>query len=272
MPGKTNGFCEQLGVSCSETLHSARGFVEFLGTTATAIGEAFANPRKIRWKDTFYYMVSAGVDALPVTVLICFLTGVILGYQSAIQMKKYGADAFLPALVGCSMVRELGPLMTAVVVTGRSGSAFAAEIGTMKISEELDAMKVMGLSLPRFLLIPKLIAMLAMVPLLTVIGDFVGVLGGFAVGYTELDMSVTSYLRITQEWVAPKYLAEGIIKSGVFAFIITTVGCWRGFETGKDALAVGKSTTSSVVASILLIVLADAAMAKMAAVIFGMEG
>lgn len=271
MSRKEYGFCEQVGGNVVDIMTSLRGFVTFVGVTASAVVEAVRNPHKIRWNDTIRYMVSCGVDALPVTLLLCYLTGVILGYQAALQMKKYGADALLPALVGCAVVRELGPLMTAIVVTGRSGSAFAAEIGTMKINEELDAMKVMGLSILRFLITPKLIAMLLMIPLLTILGDIVGILGGYTVGCAELGLSSTAYLNITREWVLPKYCIEGIIKSVVFAYIITTVGCWRGFETGDDALAVGRSTTRSVVISILLIVVADAVMAKIAAMIFGME-
>lgn len=256
----------QMMVSLADEFTS---MTEFLGEMVIAIKEAVLAPRKIRWRETFYYMNICGVDGLPITALICFLMGIILGYQSAVQMHKYGADAFLPALVGCSIVRELGPLMVAIVATGRSGSAFAAEIGTMKISEELDAMRTMGFSLFRFLVIPKFIAMLTMIPLLCVIGDVLGIIGGFLVGNAELNMSFETYFQVTRLWVLPKYFIEGLIKSFIFAIIVTVVGCWRGMRTGNDAIAVGNSTTSAVVISILFIILSDTALAKFFTYVFG---
>ena len=242
--------------------------VLFLGELASSIKNAVLHPRKIRWKDTFYYMNVCGADGLPITVLICFLTGVIIGYQAAVQMQKYGAESFLPGLVGCTVVRELAPVMVAVIATGRAGSAFAAEIGTMKVSEEIDALRTMGFDPIRFLVIPKLIAMLCMIPLLTVFGDIAGILGGFMVGVGQLDMPLDAYYQTTVTWVKPKYFFEGIFKSGIFACIITVISCWRGFRTGNDAIAVGKATTSTVVVSILTIVIADAILAHFFNTIF----
>jgi len=248
----------------SETLT----FIEFLGDMTIAVWNAIRHPRKIRWKETLYYMNVCGADGLPITALICFLTGVIIGYQAAVQLQKYGGETFLPGLVGCTVVRELAPVMVAVIATGRAGSAFAAEIGTMKVSEEIDALRTMGFDPIRFLVIPKMIAMLCMIPLLTIFGDLFGILGGFMVGVGQLDMPLDAYYQTTVIWVKPKYFFEGVFKSGIFAWIITAVACWRGFRTGSDSIAVGKATTSTVVVSILSIVIADAILAHFFNTIF----
>lgn len=265
---RRNSILLQIGdVSCviwQETL----SLIQFIGEAVSACADAVRRPRKIRWRETLFYMNMCGSDGLPITALICFLTGIILGYQCAVQMHKYGADAFLPGLVGCSVVRELGPMMVAIVATGRAGSAFAAEIGTMKVSEEIDAMRTMGFLPERFLVIPKLIAMTLTIPMLTVIGDVMGILGGMIVGHTSLGMPVQTYYQQTVEWVAPEYFFESIFKSVVFAVVITLTGCWRGFRAGNDAIAVGKATTSAVVISILFIILCDTFLAHVFNTIF----
>lgn len=258
---------EILCVICTETLD----LISFIGEMSLACLNAIRHPSKIRWRETLYYMNMCGADGLPITALICLLTGIILGYQAAVQMHRYGADTFLPGLVGCSVVRELGPVMVAVIATGRAGSAFAAEIGTMKVSEEIDAMLTMGFVPARFLVIPKLIAMLLMLPLLTIFGDLMGILGGLLVGVSELGMPLETYYQTTVIWVKARYFFESIFKSGIFAVIITTVGCWRGFRTGSDAIAVGKSTTSTVVISILLVIIADTLLAHLFNTIFFTE-
>lgn len=261
MPAKTEGAFEHIGAVALKIVRDFESLFVFLGDTALAIADAVRHPRKIRWRETFYYMDMCGSDGLPITAMICFLMGIILGYQSAVQMHKYGADIYLPALVGCAIARELGPLMVALVATGRAGSAFAAEIGTMKVSEEIDAMRTMGFVPSRFLVVPKLIAMILMMPLLTIVGDAVGIIGGMIVGNVELKMPFETYYQQTIYWVLPRYFFEGLLKSVVFACIITCVGCMRGFETGDDAIAVGRSTTSSVVTSIFLIIIADSLLA-----------
>ncbi len=265
-------FFIQIGRSTEEGVLSLKSLVAFVGETFAASADALAHPKKIRWKDVRISMIGCGPDGLPITMLICFLMGVILAYQSALQMSKYGADIFLPVLVGCTIVRELGPLMVAIVATGRSGSAFAAEIATMKVSEELDALETMGFSASRFLLVPKMFAMILMLPLLTIAGDFVGILGGLAVGMLDLNMSFTTYMQVSREWVSIGYFLEGIIKSAVFAWLIAVAGCWCGFSAGNDAVAVGKATTRSVVISILFVILADAFLAKVFAMVWELTG
>ena len=248
---------EHLGDISLDVGESAVSFIGFTGEFFSAVIDAVKNPRRIRWRETFYYMDMCGADALPIVVVICFLMGLILGFQGAIQLHKLGTDVYLADAVGLIITKELGPLMVAMIATGRAGSAFAAEIGTMKVGEEVDAMTTMGFVPSRFLFIPKLLAMLTVMPLLTVFGDFIGVLGGMAVGYFKLDLPIDSYVNRTLTVLGPIHLAESIVKSLVFAFIITVIGCIRGFEADNDAQGVGRSATSSVVTSIFLIVLAD---------------
>jgi len=242
--------------------------ITFTGETISELFKALRNPKLIRRKETLYYMNLCGANALPISSLICLLMGLILGYQSAVQMHKYGADTFLPALVGCSIVRELGPLMVAVIATGRAGSAFAAEIATMKSSEEINAMLTMGFSPWRFLVIPKLLAMMCMMPLITFFGDIFGIIGGMIVGTVELQMPIHAYYTQTIYWVPPRFFVESLSKSVVFAVIITGICCLRGFDADEDSLGVGRATTSSVVTSIVAIILADTLMARMFNMIF----
>lgn len=244
-------------------------FVSFVGESTSACLEVIRHPRKMRWRETLYYMNGCGPNGMPIVVMICLLMGIVLAYQSGIQLSNYGGETFLPMIIGCTIVRELGPLMVAIVATGRNASSFAAEIGTMKISEELDAMKTMGVRPARFLVVPKMFAMLAMLPLLTVIGDMTGILGGALIGNAELGIPFGSYLDLTRQDVSVKYFFEGLVKSVVFAWIITIVGCWRGFRTGNDSVAVGRSTTSAVVLSILLVVVMDTVLAKVFAELYG---
>jgi len=230
----------------------------FIGELSAATVEAFRHPRRIRWRETLYYMDMCGSDALPIVMLICFLMGLILGFQSAIQMHKFGTDIYVADLVGLSIVKELGPLMVAMIAIGRAGSAFAAEIGTMKVSEEIDAMVTMGLVPSRFLIIPKLIAMLIVMPLLTVFGNMAGIFGGFVVGCGKLGIPVVAYYNRTLVALTITNFSLGLVKSLVFAFLIAAVGCMRGFESRMDAQGVGRSATSAVVSGIFLVVVADA--------------
>jgi phospholipid/cholesterol/gamma-HCH transport system permease protein len=241
----------RLGKDCVEML-------SFVGELSAAIAYAATHPRKVRWKETFYYMDMCGSDALPIVTLICFLMGLILGFQAAVQMHKFGTDIYVADLVGFSIVKELGPLMVAMIATGRAGSAFAAEIGTMKVSEEIDAMLTMGFVPSRFLVIPKVLAMVCVIPVLTVFGDISGIVGGFFVGWLKLGLPPVAYFDRTFAVLTPMTFVMGLAKSFVFAFLIATVGCMRGFEAGSDAQGVGRSATSAVVSGIFLIVIADA--------------
>lgn len=209
------------------------------------------------WPSTFEQMVRIGYESIPIVCLISFFVGLIIAMQSAYQLKQFGATIYVANLVAVSIVRELSPLLTAIIVTGRSGSAITAEIGTMQVSEEIDALKTMGLNPIRFLAVPRTLAMTVMVPALTIIADFVGILGGYVIAMASLDISSVRYINQTISALVFRDLSSGLIKSVFFAIIIATIGCYQGFLVEGGALGVGKSTTRSVVTSIFLIIAAD---------------
>ena len=201
--------------------------------------------------------MSAGVGAVPIVSLITFFVGVIIALQGAYELQRIGAMGLVASLVAISITRELGPLVTAIVVIGRSGSAFAAEIGTMRVTEELDALKTMALDPVAFLVVPKFVAMAVMLPSLTIWADLMGVLGGGLFGVIAGGYTFGGYLIATRDALLLRDITSGILKSLVFGMIITAVGCQEGFSTGAGAEEVGRSTTSAVVISILLVILID---------------
>lgn len=227
----------------------------FIGDTSSAFYEICKNPKKIRWRETLYYMDLCGREAFGIVSLICFLMGLILGFQASVQMHAFGADIFVADLVGFTILRELGPIMVALICTGRAGSAFAAEIGTMKVNEEIDAMTTMGLNPTRFLVIPKIVALSMVMPLLTIAGDFFGILGGLAAAKSQLEIGTFQYLDRTVSVLGSADLMEGVIKSFVFAILISGIGCLRGLQSTADAQGVGRSATSAVVSGIFLVIL-----------------
>ena len=202
-------------------------------------------------------MVKAGYNSVPIVAVISFFIGVILALQSAYQLKRVGALIYVANLVGVSITRELGPIITAILVSGRSGSAFAAEIGSMKAAEELDALKTMGINSVRFLVVPKLLAMMIMVPVLTIFSDVVGIFGGFLLSTTVLEIHPYNYFNQTLNALLVKDIITGLIKAWVFGIIITIVGAYQGFKVEGGAEEVGRRTTASVVASIFLVIVFD---------------
>jgi phospholipid/cholesterol/gamma-HCH transport system permease protein len=210
----------------------------------------------VRWKDVWRICERVGVDALPIVALISFLLGMILAFQSAVPMKRFGAEIFVADLIGLSMLRELGPLMTAILLAGRSGAAFAAEIGTMKVNQEVDAMTTMGLNPVRFLVTPRIIAAMLMTPLLTLFADLVGLLGGALTMQTFSIPYVTFLKEVDAAVNLPDFLA-GFVKSFVFALLVAGIGCLRGLQTSAGASAVGDSATKAVVSGIILLVVVD---------------
>ena len=202
-------------------------------------------------------MQRAGVDGLPIVGLISMLIGLIIAFMSFLQFRQIGANIYVPSLVSFAMVKELGPIMTAILVAGRSGSAFAAEIGTMVVNEEVDALSTMGFDPVRFLAVPKVLATIIVVPILTIYSDFFGVMGGLIVGVTGLDLTVHTYLTQSLKTVKVFDIVTSLIKSAVFAGLIAGIGCQRGFQVRSGAQDVGKYTTSAVVSAIFLIVVAD---------------
>jgi phospholipid/cholesterol/gamma-HCH transport system permease protein len=211
----------------------------------------------LRFRATVALYVEYGVNSLPIVALICFLIGAIMAMQASYQLAKFGATQYIANLVGVAALRELAPLMTAIIVTGRSGSAITAELGTMKVNEEIDALQVMGLNPTRFLVVPKFIAMIAALPCLTLLAMLIMILGGLALAVTTLHMDPYAYLKQTASAMEFKDFSTGLIKSFFFAVVISLVGVYRGFEVEGGAEGVGLKTTSSVVTSIFFIIMVD---------------
>jgi phospholipid/cholesterol/gamma-HCH transport system permease protein len=230
--------------------------VAFIGETSAALWFAVTHPHRIRWKDVWYTCEQVGVNALPIVALISFLLGIILAFQSAVPMKQFGAEIFVADLVGLSILRELGPLMTAILLAGRSGAAFAAEIGTMKVNEELNALTTMGLDPVRFLVVTRIIAALLMMPLLCIFSDLIGILGG-ALTMISFNIPISAFLHEVDSLVDVKDLLAGLAKAPVFAILIAGIGCLRGLQTQTGASAVGISATRAVVSAIILLVVVD---------------
>ncbi|MFQ5752392.1 MAG: MlaE family ABC transporter permease [bacterium] len=216
-----------------------------------------AKGQKLSLKSTFEQMVKIGYQSIPIVSLIAFFVGLIIAMQSAYQLQQFGATIYVANLVAVSITRELSPLLTAIVVTGRSGSAITAEIGTMKVSEEIDALKTMGFNPIKFLVVPRSLAMLIMVPCLTIISDFIGIVGGYIISMATLNLTSVRYINQTITALVFKDLFSGLVKSVFFALIIANIGSYEGFKVEGGAEGVGKSTTKSVVTSIFLIIAAD---------------
>jgi phospholipid/cholesterol/gamma-HCH transport system permease protein len=219
---------------------------------------ALRRPATINWADVTRIMERAGADGLPIVVMITFLVGMVTAFQAIVQLRQFGADIFVADLVALSVTRELGPLMTAIIVAGRSGAAFSAELGTMSVSEEIDALRTLGLSPYGFLVYPRIIALVLVVPLLTLVGDLCGILGGVFVSMLRLDITLTAYWQRTLEVLDLWDVASGVLKSVVFGWAIALVACQRGLATRGGAAGVGLSTTSAVVASLFSLVVIDA--------------
>lgn len=231
--------------------------VAFIGKLTATLAVCIANPRRIRWADMWIAAQRAGVNAVVIVGLISFLTGLILAFQSSVPLKQYGASIFAVNLVTLAMLREMGVIMTAVVFAGRSGSAFAAEIGTMKVNEEINALTTMGLDPVRFLVVPRVLAALIVVPALTIYADLLGVSGGLFVMLCQGFTWPSVWNQLTGSATVNDVLA-GLIKSFVFGVQIAGIGCMRGLQTKSGASSVGQSTTSSVVTGIFMVVVTDA--------------
>lgn len=254
-PKSTNLF-EDVGRATFGMLQEIYSIISFLGQIVICLFSVIINPQHVRWKDVFVTAELIGVNAFSIIALVCFLIGLVMAFQAAIPMSQYGAQLFVADLIVISIFKELGPLMTAFVVNGRSGSAFAAEIGTMKVKEEVDALTTMGLDPVRFLVVPRVIAALIMIPILTIFGNLFGLIGGLVV-MLSLGFTVVTYINEITYAGTYVMLLSGLIKSVFFAFIIAAVGCHEGLQTKTGASAVGESTTSAVVIGIVLLIFVD---------------
>jgi len=257
-PPSAPGTLTRFGSNAWEGLLGALGLLSFLGASATALMRALMQPRRIRWRSILYNLQTAGVAALPITGLLSFLLGIVIAYQGAEQLRRVGANIYIVDLVGLSMVRELSPLITAIIIAGRSGSAYAAQIGTMKVTEEVDALRTIGIGSFDLLVLPKVLALVVALPLLTFYTDIMGVLGGMVMARAQLDVGFTTFIDRLDDAVSLTSFLIGIGKAPVFAVIIALVGCYQGFQVNGSAESVGHQTTKSVVQSIFLVILVDA--------------
>lgn len=248
----------RLGKSTTSVLSEAQALLAFIGEVSVAAVGCIAHPGRIRWRPILYNIRSAGVDALPIVGLLSFLLGVVVAYQGGDQLKPYGANIYIADLIGLSMLREFAPLITAIIIAGRSGSAYAAQIGTMSVTEEIDAMRTLGIPPLEMLVLPKLVALLIALPLLTVFADALGVLGGMCMASVQLGVTFVEFADRFGKAVSATTLLVGIGKAPVFAAVIAVVGCFQGFRTHGGADSVGRQTTRSVVQAIFLVIVADA--------------
>ncbi len=230
----------------------------FLGESTVTFGRALIRPQSIRWRALLRIVEQDGVRALPITGLLTFLVGVVIAYQGAEQLRKFGTNIFIVDLVGISLLREISPLIVAILIAGRSGSAYAAEIGTMKVTEELDAVRTLGISPMNLLVLPRWLGLVIALPLLTVYADVVGVFGGMLIALGELNVSFVEFIARFEEAVPVRHFLIGLAKAPFFAAIIALVGCYQGFQIRGGVDDVGRHTTISVVQGIFLVIVFDA--------------
>ncbi|MBX3454993.1 ABC transporter permease [Ferrovibrio sp.] len=260
-PPSDNGlvrFISHLGWLAIFFLREARRFIAFIGRVVEAAVMTMLRPRRLRLTSTLFHMEQTGLNALPIVGLISFLIGVVMAYQGADQLQQFGAEVFVVNLVAVSVLRELGILLTAIVVAGRSGSAFTAQIGSMKVNEEVDAIRTLGLDPIEVLVLPRVLALMLTLPLLTFFADIMGLLGGALMAWVALDITPFLFFERLHEAVTIWSFLVGMIKAPVFAALIAMVGCYEGLRVKRDAESVGRLTTRSVVQSIFLVIVADA--------------
>ncbi|MFP5213532.1 MAG: ABC transporter permease [Acidobacteriota bacterium] len=257
--GKPDGNAiASLGKALLNETTRLRGLVDFIGVLIISTFDGLLKPQRFYWKETLYYAQLSGSNAMPIIFLLCFLLGLVMAFQAAVQLRQFGANIYVADLVSLALTRELGPVFTALILAGRSGSAYAAELGTMKVNEETDALTVMGFDLMKYLVLPKVFALAFCAPLLTMWANVSGIIGGVVVGVTVLDVTPIGFLEETYSVLSVMDVAGGLLKSVVFGILIGVIGCFRGLQTGKGADSVGRQTTSAVVSGIFLIIFADA--------------
>lgn len=259
---KRQSMADYVGTAVIDLMSDFKEMVAFIGQVASALAVLLFHPRQIRMREVLRIFEGAGVDALPIVSLISLLVGLIIAFEAAQPLAQFGAQIYVANMIGLVMVRELGPLMTAILLAGRSGSAFAAELGTMKVNEELNALETMGLDPVRFLVVQRLLASLLLTPLLTIYSMFTGVLGGVLV-MLALGFTLPTILVQLESSVHIKDIVFGTSKGFVFGIIVAGIACLRGLHTKSGPSAVGQATTRSVVSGILLIVIADAVFANL---------
>jgi len=258
LPPAAPGRLESLGRSTTARLAEAVAMLAFVGESASALMGWARHPQRVRWRPILFNIRSGGVDALPIVGLMAFLVGVVIAYQSADQLRRYGANLFIADIVGIAMLREFAPLIVAIIIAGRSGSAYAAQIGTMAVTEEIDAMRTIAIAPLELLMLPKLLALLVVLPLLTVFADVLGVAGGMVMAQSQLGVDFAAFGARFVKAVGVNTALVGLGKATVFGAIIAVVGCFQGFRTRGGADSVGRQTTRSVVQAIFLVIVVDA--------------
>lgn len=251
-------YLENIGKQMVEGYKTLASFFSFVGELTVFSARAFVNPLTVRFKAMLYHIEQSGAKAIPIILLTSFLIGIVIAYQGATQLEKFGANIFIVEMVTISAVRELAPLLTAIVVAGRSASSYTAQIGVMKITDEVDAMSSMGFSPWNFLVLPRLFALILALPLLVFFADIVSVFGGMVIASVKLDVSFVEFIDRIKQTVALKHLVIGLVKAPIFGAIIATIGCFRGFQIDSSTESVGKYTTISVVNAIFWVIAMDA--------------
>lgn len=245
-----------------------RETIEFIGECTLSLVRFCLGQARFRWRDLWLTVQQTGAEALPIVALINFLVGVILAFVGAVQLQKFGADVYVADLVGLAMVREMGAIMTGIIMCGRTGASFAASLGSMKVNEEIDALRTLGISPMDFLVLPRMLALSLMMPMLVLFADFIGIFGGMLISISMLDITTQQFINRTIAAITIPQFSTGIIKAVVIGVIVAASGCLRGMQCGSSSAAVGLATTSAVVTGITLIIVADAIFA----VIFNVLG
>lgn len=257
IPPKKTSFIYKIGEKTVKHFIQAQLLMAFVGELTLFLLSRLLNPLKIRWQMVLGQIEETGINAIPIVGLLTFLLGIVIGYQGGVQLKDYGANIFVVELVTLTMLRELAPMMTAVIVAARSGSAFTAEIATMKVTEEVNAIRTLGLSTMDILVLPRMLGLLVTLPLLVVFADLMGILGGMVMAATMLDVSYFEFFQRIPEAVSLTSFMLGVGKAPIFAFIIVVVGCFQGLQVSGGAESVGRQTTISVVQAIFILIVAD---------------
>jgi len=255
---RADTFIEEIGRLALKKWHSAKERVEFLGEVTEAFVNLFSGKARFRTFDFIILIQQCSVQALPIVSLISFLVGLVFAFVGAIQLRIFGAQIYVADIVGIAMVRVMGAVMTGIIMAGRTGAAYAAHLGTMQTNDEIDALRTAGVSPVEFLVLPRIMALILMMPLLCLYADLMGILGGYFVGITIFNLNAVEYLQHTRHAVSLNHMWVGLVHSFVFGIIVSFTGCFKGMQSGRSAADVGDSATSAVVSSIIYIVVATA--------------
>ena len=252
--GAPSGFLERVGNETLSALEGTRDFLSFLGEAIIAMGALLRGKARLPASEFWVVMQNTGPSPLPIVTLVSMLVGLILAFMGAIQRRQFGAQIFVADLVGIGMARDMGAIMVGIIMAGRTGAAFSAQLGTMTVNEEIDALQTMGISPMEYLVLPRMLALTLMMPLLTLYADVLGIIGGGLVGILALDLGFWQYVEQTRAGLEIRHFLAGIFKGGVYGVIIALAGCMRGMQCGRSAAAVGEATTSAVVMAIVFII------------------